>query len=145
MKNSGVYNIIIIDDSLLNCRIFKQILEKCGNFKNIYIADNVISAIQILTKNINDISIIFTDKNMPNINGIECVSIIRKLLYDKLIIGVTGNIDNEDFIESGANYVIEKPVNKNKIIRLIRFINKYGVEVKENKVMQMVNGEIEWI
>jgi two-component system capsular synthesis sensor histidine kinase RcsC len=53
------------------------------------------------------------------LNGPEAAEEIRKLGYDKPIIGVTGNalqVDQEYFIKTGANKILIKPLNSFSLI-----------------------------
>lgn len=137
--------VLIIDDSKLNCKMFKQVLYQIIPNICVYTENNVINGIQKLIENINKIHIIFIDKNLPNINGLVFTKIIKMLNYNKLIFGLTGDTDNNDFIESGANYIFIKPINKIKIMQLSSFLKNYGIEVQENKKIELINNSLEWI
>ena len=55
---------------------------------------------------------------MPEMNGPTCASEIRALGFDVNIIGVTGNVLQDDvahFISNGANEVVFKPVNVDEL------------------------------
>jgi CheY-like chemotaxis protein len=55
---------------------------------------------------------------MPNMNGPDATRKIRELGYDGIIIGVTGNTlpcDIDHFKLSGANDVLAKPLNMEKL------------------------------
>ena len=54
--------------------------------------------------------LIIMDRNMPEMSGIEAAVAIRKAGYKGPIIGVSGDIDNGDFVAAGATLVMEKPV-----------------------------------
>lgn len=57
---------------------------------------------------------ILMDNVMPTMDGLEATKIIRRMGYDKPIIGLTGMIMSEDiqqFKEKGANEVIGKTTN----------------------------------
>ena len=58
-------------------------------------------------------AIIFMDNVMTNVNGPRATREIRSLGFEGLIIGVSGNVFEEDvehFIESGADAVYAKPL-----------------------------------
>ena len=76
--------------------------------------------------NSNDIyDLIFMDNQMPIMNGPETSKKIRELGYNIPIIGLTGNIMEDDinyFIQQGANEVLGKPTKKDKLNEIL---NKY--------------------
>ena len=60
---------------------------------------------------------------MPNMNGQTATRKIREMGYRGIIIGVTGDVmDDEiqDFKASGANAVLEKPLDMNKFSRIVQ-------------------------
>ncbi|MDD4179595.1 MAG: response regulator [Candidatus Margulisbacteria bacterium] len=58
----------------------------------------------------HQIDLVFTDFNMPGINGGALTAQIRKAEHPALIIGLTGNPDNfEAFAQAGADYSFAKP------------------------------------
>ena len=61
---------------------------------------------------------ILMDFEMPVLNGPGAVMEIRRMGCDSLIVGVTGNVLDEDvkhFISCGANFVLPKPVKFQKL------------------------------
>ncbi len=55
---------------------------------------------------------------MPEMNGCDAIIEIRKIGYHGPIIGVSGNVMDDDkqiFLNSGASAVIEKPVDITKL------------------------------
>lgn len=69
-----------------------------------------------------DIVAVFMDSIMPVLNGIEASSEIRKLGYDGLLVGVTGNVLAEqidDFTRNGADLVLPKPVDMRALEKMM--------------------------
>ena len=65
------------------------------------------------------------DNKMPIIDGPEAAKSLRNLGYTLPIIGLTGNIMDDDiknFIENGANEILGKPTKKEKLKEIL---NKY--------------------
>jgi CheY-like chemotaxis protein len=63
---------------------------------------------------------ILLDHEMPVLNGPTAAKEMRKLGFDALIVGVTGNLMREDveyFKEYGANEVLPKPFKMKDLIR----------------------------
>eukprot|EP00607_Mallomonas_marina_P005212 CAMPEP_0182434144 /NCGR_PEP_ID=MMETSP1167-20130531/67998_1 /TAXON_ID=2988 /ORGANISM="Mallomonas Sp, Strain CCMP3275" /LENGTH=82 /DNA_ID=CAMNT_0024623669 /DNA_START=237 /DNA_END=485 /DNA_ORIENTATION=+ len=55
-------------------------------------------------------------------NGLEATKIIRSLGYGGIIIGVTGNVNDEDireFLEKGADVVLPKPLDVKELIEAV--------------------------
>lgn len=71
---------------------------------------------------------IIMDNLMPQICGPEACQIIRSLGYQKLILGLTGNAlgsDIEEYIKSGADYVLKKPIDINELERVLQRVDVY--------------------
>ena len=63
------------------------------------------------------------DFQMPNMDGPTAASAMRKMGYKGPIIGVTGNVmavDAELYMSKGADKVLFKPVDANKIDFAVR-------------------------
>lgn len=134
------YNLLIADDSTLNVKMMYKLIEKYEIFHHIYTAEDGLEVIKKMED--SNIDVIFIDKHMPNMNGIETVKLLRKNNFNKLIFGVTGEFSTnyEDFIESGADYIIQKPFTKAKMNLIISFIQKNGtIRQKDKKIMLIEN------
>ncbi|BGP39590.1 hypothetical protein JCM10450v2_003558 [Rhodotorula kratochvilovae] len=58
-------------------------------------------------------AIVFLDNQMPVCSGVQVVQKLRQLGRDDLVVGVTANAllsDQEQYLESGASYILTKPV-----------------------------------
>ena len=145
--NLEKYNILLIDDSILNQKMLYKTLDSLNLFNNIYIEYDGMGIIEFIMENNRDIKIIFMDKYMPIMGGIQCTLNLRRLKYNFLIFGVTGDIDNEknEFIKAGADYVFIKPLNCDKIKLFTDFLYKYGTTRPENKKIQNINNILEWV
>ncbi|XOV79929.1 MAG: diguanylate cyclase [Aestuariibacter sp.] len=109
-KNKSI-GVLVVDDSRLT-RMMQMSLLRRHNF-NIYEAADGEEGLNVLRQN-NDIKLVITDENMPNMNGIEMVAEIRNTFSkeDVAIIGVSGKGSSAlsaRFIKSGANDYISKP------------------------------------
>jgi DNA-binding response OmpR family regulator len=85
-------------------------------------ADNGQKAIEILKTEPFDI--IITDYDMPGINGVELTNIIRSMNLNSLIIGISADSKEQDFLKAGADLFISKPFSisdlNNSIDRLLK-------------------------
>jgi diguanylate cyclase (GGDEF)-like protein len=111
IRNSA-YTALVVDDSTLYREKFKDDLQSMS--LNVVVAKDGQEALDILNSDKHDISLLITDYNMPNMDGIELVKEVRKNYQsDKLsIIAISTDSENKTltkFIKVGANDYIHKP------------------------------------
>ncbi|MCY9546303.1 ATP-binding protein [Lysinibacillus xylanilyticus] len=115
-------NILIVDDDYRNIYALKNALEKRG--MNILVAKDGVECLDILQAN-DEIDLILMDIMMPNLDGYETMSIIRKQLNitDLPIIALTAKAmknDRDKSLEAGASDYISKPLNLDQLISVLR-------------------------
>lgn len=148
INENNKYNVLIVDDSILNRKILYKLLKQFDTFNYVYTAMDGNDAILKILKNQNIINIVFLDKCMPIMDGIMVANELRSLSYNNLIIGITGEEDKEEkekFIKNGVDFIITKPIDNVKINMIIEFIIKNGTTRMENKLIQIINEKLEWI
>jgi len=104
------YNILLVEDNLLNAKLALKILELDGN--KVMPVENGLMAIEAIKNNKFDI--ILMDIQMPQMDGHEATKHIRKLNPTVPIIAMTAGIikgDYEECIASGMNDYISKPIS----------------------------------
>lgn len=104
--------LLVVDDSSTMRRIIKNTLEKLGH-SDVLEAEHGIEAWDLLNKN-DDIKVVITDWNMPEMNGLDLVKKIRaeKKFEDIPIIMVTtegGKAEVITALKAGVNNYIVKP------------------------------------
>lgn len=104
--------ILVVDDSSTMRRIIKNTLQRLG-FKDIVEGEDGVEGWTMLEEN-PDISILVTDWNMPNMNGLELVKKVRaeEKYTDMPIIMVTtegGKGEVITALKAGVNNYIVKP------------------------------------
>jgi len=104
--------LLVVDDSSTMRRIIKNTLEKLGH-PDVLEAEHGVEAWDLLNKN-NDIKVVITDWNMPEMNGLDLVKKIRaeKKYEDMPIIMVTtegGKAEVITALKAGVNNYIVKP------------------------------------
>ncbi|TQR33788.1 two-component system response regulator [Campylobacter sp. MIT 99-7217] len=104
--------LLVVDDSSTMRRIIKNTLEKLGH-NDILEAEHGVEAWDLLEKN-DDIKVVITDWNMPEMNGLDLVKKIRaeKKYEDMPIIMVTtegGKAEVITALKAGVNNYIVKP------------------------------------
>ncbi len=107
-------NIILIDDEPDVLEILKEFLEYLDH--NVDPFENPKLALEKFSQKNYDILI--TDINLPEIDGYELISKIRKIDSDIPIVIISGYIDDfqkENILKKGANAYIEKPFTLSKL------------------------------
>ncbi len=105
------HSIITVDDSSTMRRIIKNTLQKLG-FENVLEAGNGIEAFEVMAK--NEVDMIITDWNMPEMDGLTFVKTLRqKDQYKEVpILMITTEAAKEDILtalKSGVNNYVVKP------------------------------------
>jgi CheY-like chemotaxis protein len=107
------YKVLLVDDAVISRKMVERSIS--AMCRNCHHANNGTEAIKKTLESIekNDpYDVIIMDYYMPGMNGPEAIKIIREQGFKNLIIGVTGSIsieDNENLMESGANFILLKP------------------------------------
>lgn len=121
-----IMKFLIIDDALMSRRILANSLRKAG-YNDIVEAENGEEALRILKA--RPVDFVITDWNMPRMNGLSLVKIIREeeSLKDLPILMVTGRDTRQDVmnaIKARVNGYIVKPFMpqemRNKIDQILR-------------------------
>ncbi|MDX8390844.1 MAG: response regulator [Mariprofundaceae bacterium] len=115
--------ILLVDDDIRNIYSLSSMLEEFG--LKILIARNGKEALSELKEHADDVDLVIMDIMMPEMDGYEAMSRIRKIEQHKKlpIIALTAKAmkgDREKCIASGASDYIGKPVNTDKLISLMR-------------------------
>ena len=139
------YNIIIVDDSELTIKLMHKIFKSNIKINNITTATNGLDAIQKICNDPNAIDIVFIDNEMPKLNGIQTVKLLRGIHFDKIIIGISGSSDLSEFNYCGIDYLFSKPLDKNKIEIISSFLNKDDLVRQYDKKLQLNNFQLEWV
>ncbi|NTW24763.1 MAG: response regulator [Lentimicrobium sp.] len=115
--------ILITDDDEVSLILMTKLIQKYT--KDILTAVNGQEAIDLVKEN-PDINIILLDIKMPEVNGLEATRQIRLFNKDIVIIAQTAYAmvgDREQTLDAGCDDYISKPLNKEKLDRLI---TRYG-------------------
>ncbi|ADL52291.1 response regulator [Clostridium cellulovorans] len=120
-KNRLIPKILLVEDNEINRKIFISMI-KSRNFTCDVAVDGS-EALKAVEK--KDYDIIFMDCQMPTMDGYESTAKIRKLEGNKKhtrIVAMTANAmegDSEKCIEAGMDDYISKPINFNKMFKII--------------------------
>ena len=127
--------ILYVEDDVSIVEDMKILLSKV--FKNIIIALDGVEALSLYKESLinesEEIDIIISDINMPNMDGMELLSSIRKINKDIPYLFVTAHSDQEylfNAIQNGISHYEIKPVNPKKLIEHIQNLCKIKYEQK---------------
>lgn len=114
--------ILVAEDDEFNYKFLEIVLKKAGY--PVVRAENGLEAVEICRKNSN-VTMVLMDIKMPIMGGIEATREIKSFLPDLPVIALTAYVSNQDEYEaliSGCDDYIPKPVNRVKLLELIRKI-----------------------
>jgi len=110
---------LIIEDSKIIANLHKNILKEIN--VNADIAYDGEEGLNIIKNNYNDYDIIFTDYNMPNMDGRDLLRKLKQLDYFNIpVVLVSSEINNIPF-SNNINFdaYLNKPLNKEKALEII--------------------------
>jgi CheY-like chemotaxis protein len=117
----GELNVLIVDDQKMNTKLLKRTLMNLGvNEDNIVCCYDGVEAVEIYEqRNMKELfDVVFMDHEMPRMTGSEATRELRGKGFEGRIVGVTGNAGTaleENFVSSGADEIIVKPLSKEAI------------------------------
>ena len=120
-------HVLIVDDAASNCKILGMLLKRRGIKSDM--AENGKIAVDMVAADKEKYHLIFMDNLMPQMSGLEASAELRKLQYGNLIIGLTGNVMDDDVAEfsaAGVDAVLGKPLQMDSIDRILKTIEAKG-------------------
>ncbi len=119
-------------------------------FKKVFVAQDGIEGLKKFKENIPQIDIIVTDINMPNMNGLEMVRDINRIVPNIPIIVTTAHTDSEHLINAidlNVDKYISKPVQvRDLTIAIVELVAKYkrlhNIESLAKTLVQKNNEDI---
>ncbi len=121
--------VLVIDDSALMRRVMSDIIGNTKEYVVAYTASNGVEGLAIIEEK-DDIIAIFCDINMPKMNGLELLEIIRERKIDIPFILFSSQNDAKDTItalELGATEFIKKPI---RVFTDVEFRDKVNKALK---------------
>ena len=104
--------ILLIDDEEIIIDICEMMLEKLGH--QVFKASTGSEGLKIYEANKNQIDLIISDMNMPEMDGNEVVEQLRKIDHHAKVLlssGGLSNADEEEILNKGFNGFMKKPFN----------------------------------
>ena len=130
---------LLVDDSLSNRKLLAMILQNYGAHCD-FAADGVEAVEKLQSVGVSKFSLIFMDQMMPRMDGKECVTRLRAMGFNNLVIGLTGAALDEDkrqFMEAGVDCVFPKPLRQVHIDAILDHTQKYGFKSQVGKKYQV--------
>ncbi|MFM2607755.1 ATP-binding protein [Vibrio chagasii] len=114
-KTLNDFTVLLVEDNKINAMVIKKFCESIN-----MTVENAYDGLQALDKlAINQYDLIIMDNHMPNMSGIEAIQKIRnELKLTTVIFACTADVFKEahdEFLVSGANFVLTKPLQKNSL------------------------------
>ncbi len=122
MKHSAGKTILVVEDDMASCELFKSFLTSKGI--NTILAENGNEAIEIVKDN-PDIDLVLMDIKLPELDGSSAMIEIKKIRKNLPIIAETAYAlkgDKMKFLSLGFDDYIPKPIKPD---RLYEIISKY--------------------
>jgi CheY-like chemotaxis protein len=92
--------------------------------------------------------LILMDNLMPVMNGVEATKELRAWGFPFLIIGITGNVMNDDlaeYLDSGADEVLIKPLKVASIRMLLQHVADHGPLSRPGMILHANALGFEWV
>jgi CheY-like chemotaxis protein len=137
-------NVLVVDDTLTNRKVFQTILTKRGH--RVEVAGNGRQAVDRLCEQTFDV--VLMDVQMPAMNGLEATRHIRDLsdraLAEVPIVAVTAQAVQDDrhrCLEAGMDEYLTKPVSVTSLISCIEFYGESGHAAAPSAALARLGGD----
>jgi signal transduction histidine kinase/DNA-binding response OmpR family regulator len=119
----GAVKILVVDDNAVNLLLASAIIKRILPNVQLFRANNGLEAVALFKK--ENPAMIFMDVQMPEMNGYEAATAIRKLENGRTVpivalTAATVSGEKERCIEAGMNDYISKPFVKEAVIHVIK-------------------------
>jgi len=124
--------ILVVDDDALTLRIAHRLLTKVG-YDKIVCVDNGKKALEILRNSQEKFHLVLSDIHMPEMDGFQLISEIKKITEDIAIFMMSGT-ENLDIVykclKSGADHYILKPIKEDQLKNLWQTLYRKRQEIR---------------
>ncbi len=140
-ENTKELNILVVEDNKVFHAFYKKLLGKY--FNNHYTAMDGLEGLKLYQENPSKYDIIIADHQMPNMDGLEMITEMKKINPDAHVIFITGTSEVEVLTEvtyMSIDAIIPKPVNK---IQLLSKIDDIAKKIIDKRHMQLYVEQLE--
>ena len=120
VKNKIKELIVFVDDEELIVKVSSKILAREGYDVKSFTESN--QALVYIENNLDEISLVISDENMPNLKGTELAEKIRiftKKLPIILCSGYSEGIRNQEIERIGINKIVSKPISADELLEIV--------------------------
>jgi len=129
------FQVLLIEDDILDVNIFQRTLRDDGDSFNLLVANTLAKGVKIIEEQAVDLVIV--DPGLPDSNGAETIKQILVHSQNKPVIVLTGSDDEElpiQAIELGAHdYLIKDTIDKQSLKRSMRYALQKNMILSELK------------
>ncbi len=120
-ENFSDLHILVVEDNKTNQMLIKMLLAEFGITCDM--ANDGLEAVEMYNPDTH--ALILMDENMPNMNGVEAMKLIREKHQERCgaIIAITANAmtgDREKFLKLGMDGYISKPIDEDELYNTIK-------------------------
>lgn len=137
--------VAIVEDSQTTREGLKTIIELSGEFHCVCVCETAEEALKVLPRHAP--SVVLMDIQLPGMSGIQCVSELKRLLPDVLVIMITVYEDPDRIfsaLRAGASGYLLKRSTPEEVIAAIREVSNSGAPMSgeiARKVIQYFNAQ----
>lgn len=125
------YTVLLVDDEPAQLGLLKELIRSTG--MKFYTARNGKEALKTLQKEKADL--VLTDIQMPDMNGFQLLTEIKKISPELQVIALSGqpNVSPSDYLKKGFSGSLLKPYSSKKLLELIEDVLKIEFEKQTKK------------
>lgn len=114
-------HVLLVEDNMVNHTVMLKLLHSIG-FERVDGAWNGAEAVRLVKQKPLSYDAVLMDISMPVMDGLTAMAHIREMGLQIPIIAITGNAlkgDAETYMAKGMNDCIEKPVNRDRLLKVL--------------------------
>ncbi|XP_027351024.1 two-component response regulator 24-like [Abrus precatorius] len=127
-SSSSKISALIVDDDAVTGKIHKTLLESLFKIETKTVKDGK-EAVNLCRSGAK-FDIIFMDKEMPIMDGVEATKQLRAMGVKSMIVGITSRADGketQEFLAAGLNHCLEKPLKRAMVEVVLRELKNLSI------------------
>ena len=123
----GRLRALVVDDAESNRKMLMALVTRLK--VDAVCEENGELALQVVVADMHLYRLVLMDNLMPVMNGVQAARAMRLAGYPYIIVGVTGNVMEDDvaeYLDAGADMVFAKPVRLSSLKKLLQLIEAQG-------------------